>query len=109
MTINLIHADLAEAVAALSQVADRLEHRRATTEQQVDTLVEGWTGAAAATYVEGWEEWRSGSSEVTSALRTMADLIWAAGRDQTEADEASRTASAALTGRVADRLVERLG
>ena len=27
MTINLIHADLAEAVAALSQVAERLEDR----------------------------------------------------------------------------------
>jgi|GEM_PF-1919720 len=109
MTINLIQADLAEAVAALSQVADRLEDRRTATEHQVDTLVERWSGAAATTYVEGWEEWRSGSREVTTALRTMADLIRAAGRDVTEADEASRTASAALTGRVADRLVERLG
>ncbi|WP_300400047.1 WXG100 family type VII secretion target [Nocardioides sp.] len=109
MTINLIHADLAEAVAALSQVAERLEDRRAATEQQVDTLAERWSGAAATTYVEGWEEWRSGSREVTQALRAMADLIVTAGRDLGEADESSRTASAALAGRVADRLVERLG
>ncbi|CAN5170391.1 hypothetical protein BH09ACT12_BH09ACT12_16100 [soil metagenome] len=105
-SVQLRHPDLTATVAELHRVGEALDHRRAVAERQVDALLDGgWSGAAARAYLEGWDGWRSGCAEVLTALRTMTDLIVAAGAELDTADDGACTALATLTG----RLVERLG
>lgn len=104
--LQLSHPDLAATVAALQRVSDDLERRRRVTERQVDVLLDGgWSGAAARSYLEGWEEWRLGCDEVLGALRSLTALILDAGAEADGADDSARTALVSLTR----RLVERLG
>lgn len=105
MTIHLSHPDLAQTVGALRRTSDSLEQSRASTERQVDCLLDGgWSGAAAAAYGEGWQEWRAGCREVLASLAVMIDLVVAAGADLDTADVTSRDVHEALQGRVAERL-----
>lgn len=109
-TVALSHPDLTQAVVGLRRAADQLERRRATTEHQVDVLLDGgWSGAAAASYREGWEDWRTGCAEVIGALSTMADLVDTARADLDAADVSSRDAHGAVSARLAERLTGRRG
>lgn len=110
MTITMSHPDLAQAVVGLRRVADHLERRREKAEHQVDTLLDGgWSGAAASSYLEGWQDWRAGCVDVIGALSTMADLAVAAGADLDVADIASSDAHGVVSARLAGRLSGRLG
>lgn len=102
---QLSQHDLVVTVAELRRISDDLDRQRATCERAVDLLLDGgWTGAAARGYLEGWEEWRAGSAEVLSGLRTMAELILRAGADLAEADAGSRDLLTSLTARLGERL-----
>jgi WXG100 family type VII secretion target len=105
MTILLSHPDLARAVAGLRLAGDALEQRRESVEAQVECLLDGgWAGSAAASYREGWEEWRAGCREVLAALEQMADLVVAAGDGLDAADSGARDACTVLAGRLQERL-----
>lgn len=97
MTLNLVHADLTDAVAELRDVADTLETERRRTDRMVDVLLDGgWSGRAAAAYLEGWEEWRRGCETVLAALASMSELIGGAHADQLEQDEVTAAGLRAL-------------
>ncbi|MDO9456586.1 WXG100 family type VII secretion target [Nocardioides sp.] len=99
MTLNLVHTDLLTTVAELRDVASTLEAERRRTDLAVDVLLDGgWSGRAAAAYLEGWEDWRTGCDQVLAALASMAELIALARADQVERDEQAAAGLRALAG-----------
>ena len=106
MDIELIHEafdsgrrDVLDGAAALRRDRDSIDARVS------GFLQSGWTGVAADSFVEAWEEWKQGATDVLEGLEAMADLLDAAHRDFTQSDEASQ----AGLDRIAARIVDRLG
>ncbi len=99
MTIELVHHDILATVAELRDVASALEADRRRTDLAVDVLLDGgWSGRAAAAYLEGWEEWRAGCDQVLAALSSMAELIACSHADQVEQDDRAAAGLRALAG-----------
>lgn len=99
MTIELVHADILTTVAELRDVASALEAERRRTDLAVDVLLDGgWSGQAAAAYLEGWEEWRTGCDQVLAALASMAELVAACHAGQVEQDDHAAAGLRALAG-----------
>lgn len=97
--IDLVHDDLAAAVAELRDVADALTAARRRTDLVVDVLLDGgWSGRAADAYREGWDDWRDGCDRVVAALAAMAELIGRAHADQVSTDEHAAAALRTLAG-----------
>lgn len=101
MTVQLIPADLVEAVADLRRVHALLGDARRQAAREVDVLLDGgWAGRAAEAFAGGWDEWRAGCEEVLGALDTMAALFDLALNRQTEVDLAVASAGRQLQGRL---------
>jgi len=99
MTIDLVHTDLLDTVAELRDVADALKAERRRADRAVDVLLDGgWSGRAAAAYLEGWEDWRRGCDQVLTALATMAELVAACRSGLVEQDQVSAAGLRALAG-----------
>jgi ESAT-6 family protein len=87
-------------VAQIEAAALRLRHDRDTVSGQVEALLDGWRGAAATAYGEGWTEWRDGADLVLAGLEAMVRLLGAVEVSFVETDGGRETA----IGRIAARL-----
>src|SRR4051794_40215653 len=102
MTISVDHPAFRSAVAEVRHAADRLRGDRDRVTRCVDGLLDGgWTGAAAAAYADGWDDWKRSAEAVLRGLDTMAVLLDAAHADLETVDLGSASA--------VSRLLERLG
>lgn len=103
--INLTHAAFARAMSDVDVGAERLRRDRYAIDRRVTGyLGSGWTGVAADSFVEAWEEWKVAAGEVLEGLRAMGQLLDAAHRDFVQTDEASQAALDQLAARLVDRL-----
>lgn len=105
MTITLIHSafkkgidDVRAAVALID------EDGRVIDARVCGFLGSGWTGVAADSFVEAWDEWKTAADHVQESLDSMGRLLGAAQRDVTEQDDSSKQSLDTLSSRVIDRL-----
>lgn len=100
------HGAFAKAIDDVHVAAARLRTDRDRIDGRVSGyLGSGWTGIAADSFVEAWEEWKAGATDVLEGLEAMGQLLDATRRDLTDQDDASQQA----LDHVAARIVERLG
>lgn len=57
-----------------------------------DLFAGGWTGAAAAAFHEGFDEWLSGAASMLAGLEDLASALGAAARDY-ERSESTNTST----------------
>jgi WXG100 family type VII secretion target len=103
--IELTHAafetgrqDVLAGAAALRQDRDSIDARVS------GFLASGWTGIAADSFVEAWDEWKQGAADVLEGLEAMADLLEATHRDLIGSDESSQQGLDQISARIVDRL-----
>ena len=103
--INLTHAAFAKARSDVDRAAERLQRDRDTIDQRVSAyLGAGWTGVAADSFVEAWDDWKVAAGDVLEGLRAMELLLEATHRDFVETDDASQQNLDQLSARLVDRL-----
>jgi WXG100 family type VII secretion target len=100
-TITLDHPAFRAALADVQRATERLTADRDRVAHQVDALLDGaWTGAAAASYAEGWDRWKDAAARVLAGLDTMGRLLDGAHADLTRSDLSSDQALAVLAARL---------
>lgn len=100
MTIRIELPEFHASVAEVRSAATELTAARTRAAGEVDLLLDGWHGAAAAAFAEAWETWLASSREVSSGLAAFAESLDGFQTDVVQRDE---TAVAALRG-LAERL-----
>ena len=105
-TVALIHEAFSKGIADV-RVGAATAARTGTpsTRGSARFLGAGWTGVAADSFVDAWEEWKAGATDVLEGLTAMGDLLEAAHRDFVASDEESQQ----NLDRIAARIVDRLG
>jgi WXG100 family type VII secretion target len=74
----------------LADISREVHDKVRILKTEVDDLLNGgWTGSAANGFAQGWEQWHAGAVEVLDALKSMAHLLGATGRDYGLADGSS--------------------
>lgn len=102
MEIRLGHPALDRAVAEVDTGADSLGSTRRRAATHVGRLLDGgWSGAAADSFADAWEEWLAGADQVLDGLRSIGAALELTGRELMTAD--------ATAGGTTARLTERLG
>jgi WXG100 family type VII secretion target len=80
--MSMDHGALAQAIAEVRATADDLDRGRTTLHRSFGSFLGGgWTGRAAESFVDGWEDWSEGVGSVLDALAGIADLLEQHGRD----------------------------
>lgn len=104
--IQVIHAAFAKAKEDVHDAAERLRTDRTSIDARVrGFLNSGWSGEAADSFSEAWEEWKDSAGEVLTGLTAMRELLDETHRDFIASDDASQQRLDALSA----RLIERLG
>lgn len=106
MSVQLVHEAFNQAKADVRDGAARLHKDRDDIDRKITAyLGAGWTGVAADSFVEAWDDWKAGATDVLDGLVAMAELLDAAHADYIAQDDASQ----ARLDRVSSRIIERLG
>ena len=105
MTIHLEHAAMRTAMADVTAAAERLADERSRADQRMSGLLgAGWTGMAAESFAEAWDDWLVAADQVKGGLDAMAQLLDAVHRDMSAQDEGSQRALDQISQRIVDRL-----
>ncbi len=105
--INLTHASFDQAKRDVAAGVEKLRTDRDRIDGRVSGFLgSGWTGSAADTFVDGWEEWKTGAENVLQGLDAMGQLLDAAHRDFIASDDASQASLDRLSARLVDRLAD---
>jgi WXG100 family type VII secretion target len=103
--INVLHSAFTKAKADVREAAGTLRQDRDRIDSRVSGyLGSGWTGVAADSFVDAWDEWKTGATDVLEGLVSMAELLDATHRDFTEQDDASQQRLDTISARIIDRL-----
>lgn len=103
--IDLTHAAFARAQHDVATGCDRLKTDRDAIDQRVSGFLgAGWTGVAADSFVEAWDEWKLAATDVLDGLTAMGQLLDAAHRDFVAADDLSQQSLDQISARIVDRL-----
>jgi WXG100 family type VII secretion target len=105
MSIQVEHAEFRTAVHDVAEAGAALRHARDRIDGEVDALLrDGWSGAAARSYADGWADWRAASDTVLEGLLAMGRLL-----DTFHADVTARDLDAdASLDQISVRILERL-
>lgn len=105
MTINVSHQAMQTARGDVVEAARRLAAGRATADRRMRSLLSGgWTGVAADSVHEAWEDWLTAADQVKEGLDAMEALIAAFHRDLVQQDDRSQQALDHISQRIIDRL-----
>ncbi len=105
MTINLVHQAMRKAQADVGAASARLADRRARADRRfTGFLGSGWTGVAADSFVDAWDDWTQAADRVQAGLDAMRQLLDVVEVDLTARDEAAQVALDRISGRILDRL-----
>ena len=105
MSIQVEHAEFRSAVHDVHEASAALRHARDGIDREVDALLgDGWRGAAARSYADGWADWRAASDTVLEGLLTMGLLLDAVHADLTERDLGADASLDPIAGRLVERL-----
>ena len=100
MTIQFTTPEFHASVAEVRRAAASLSEARARASGEVDLLLDGWHGAAAAAFEEAWSDWLRSSAAVESALSGLAESLNLFQTDVTQVDGASAASLSLLAGRL---------
>lgn len=105
MTVQLILDAFDRGIGNVHDAADRLRTDRTAIDQRVSGFLgAGWTGVAADSFVEAWDDWKTAATDVEEGLVAMAELLGAARRDFVAQDERSQQNLDAISARIIERL-----
>lgn len=105
MTIELIHQAFNKGKSDVREAAGRLTKDRDDIDRRVSGyLGQGWTGIAADSFVDAWDDWKLAATDVLEGLVAMGELMQAAHTDFIEQDDASQQKLDAISARIIDRL-----
>jgi WXG100 family type VII secretion target len=105
MTINMVHQAMHKAKSDVAAASERLADERARADRRVTGLLgSGWTGVAADSFVDTWDDWKLAADQVVDGLDAMRQLLDVVHRDLTEQDEAAQVALDQISQRILDRL-----
>lgn len=101
----MVHEAMRTAVSDVRRASDALASERATADRRVSGLLgSGWTGVAADSFSETWEDWKTAADQVRSGLDAMAQLLDAVHRDLVSQDDASQQSLDQISQRIVNRL-----
>lgn len=101
MTIRIALPEFHASVAEVRSASAELSTARSRAAGEVDLLLDGWNGAAAAAFAEAWETWLSSSRDVSSGLAALAEALDGFQTDVVSRDESSVASLAHLAERLA--------
>jgi len=79
-----------DAAAGTVRAADeQLRDGLARLALDVQTLIDGWHGAAGSAFARAWDEWYGGAVDVLAATESMARLLGATGQGYAAAEAAN--------------------
>jgi WXG100 family type VII secretion target len=105
MTIAMVHQAMTKAKTDVAAASERLADERTKADRRVTGFLgSGWTGAAADSFVDAWDDWKLAADQVKDGLDAMAQLLDAVHRDLTQQDAASQVALDRISQRIVDRL-----
>lgn len=105
MSINLTLRSFDRGIDDVRRGADRLSDDKARIDVRVRGFLEaGWTGVAAESFVEAWDEWKTAADGVHEALTSMGELLVVTRDDFIQQDDASQQRSDEVASRIVDRL-----
>ena len=105
MSVELIHQAFRTAISDVGNGAETLTQARDAADTRVTGFLRaGWTGAAADSFVDAWDEWTVAAGDVRDGLLAMQQLLDAAHRDFIQADDASQQALDSISARIIERL-----
>jgi WXG100 family type VII secretion target len=105
VSVQVIHDAFRKGVHDVSAATSRLETDKSSIDARVSGfLAAGWTGVAADSFVDAWEEWKAAADQVQQGLEAMGQLLDAAQRDFVEQDDASQQSLDQISQRIVDRL-----
>ncbi|MEI7059238.1 WXG100 family type VII secretion target [Nocardioides sp. CCNWLW239] len=94
------------ALGDVDTAVDRIATSKTTADRQMRSLLGGgWTGVAADSVSEAWDEWVAAADEVREALAGMGHLLTATRDDFVQQDDASQQQADSISA----KLIERLG
>jgi WXG100 family type VII secretion target len=78
--------------------AEELRAELAMLSREWDTVISGWSGAAASTYAALWEDWHDGAAKLVETLAASSQLLEQAaatyGEQETRSAQAVRSVPA---------------
>ena len=105
MTIEIQHEAFRRGIADVRAAVDRLDRDEHRIDGRVSGFLQsGWTGVAAASFVDAWEEWKQAADDVREGLAAMGELLDATHRDLINQDDASQAVLDGVSARILDRL-----
>lgn len=105
MAMQMMNEAFGRGRADVAEASQALEQTRRSIDRRVSAFLgSGWTGAAAESFAEAWEQWLVGAADVREGLDAMAALLEATQRDWQQRDERSQQGLDALSARIVDRL-----
>lgn len=106
MSVQVIHDAFRKGVQDVAAATSRLEKDKKNIDARVSGfLAAGWTGVAAESFSEAWDDWKLAADDVKQGLEAMGQLLEAAHRDFIEQD----TDSQQTMDQIARRVIERMG
>jgi WXG100 family type VII secretion target len=85
---------------AVNGDAEELRAELAMLSREWDTVISGWSGAAASKYAALWEDWHDGAAKLVETLAASSQLLERAaaayGEQETGAAQTVRTVAAAV-------------
>ncbi|OBK24406.1 hypothetical protein A5634_03515 [Mycobacterium asiaticum] len=84
----MVPATLTEVARSLEQTADAFHDEIVQLSSRGDALLETWKGRAGPTFVEPFDEWKTGANDVVERLKAAAALISDANTSFIESDQA---------------------
>jgi WXG100 family type VII secretion target len=105
MTIEVDHATFRAAIDDVRDGAETLRDARDRIDREVGVLLDGgWSGVAAASFAEGWSDWRAGAQDVLDGLVAMGQLLDAVHADLADRDLAAQVDLDGVARRIVGRL-----
>jgi WXG100 family type VII secretion target len=105
MTLDVDPTAFRRGLADVRTAVHRLDTDRTDIDAKVaGFLHSGWTGVAADSFVEAWEEWKAAAQDVRDGLEAIGELLDAAYADLLEQDEESRAQLDSVAALIVDRL-----
>ncbi len=101
MTIRIELPEFHASVAEVRRASAELVSARSRAAGEVDLLLDGWHGEAAAAFATAWETWLASSQDVSAALAALAGSLDGFQTDVVQRDEAAGASLGRLAGRLA--------
>ncbi|MFB8278728.1 WXG100 family type VII secretion target [Nocardia colli] len=92
----MVPAEVTDAGTYVQQVASSLNTGLSSLDRDISSLLDGWSGAAADAFRDGWTTTRKGAADVLEALDTMGGLLGAASKTITDRDASNSATLSSL-------------